>query len=156
MGWKDWVRKHLHWFDRQVENYPSEARRTLPPRPVQPSRPAPAVRRTPPPAAPSRARHRLGEPRRTRPDSDTDIDPRFGHPLASAAPYWIEEPEPHDHRHHGHAVDHSSTDTGGSGHVTHHHDSGGWSGGHTSHDSGGSFGGGYDGGGSSCGGGGGD
>jgi hypothetical protein len=183
MGIKAWLNKHLGWFDRQIENYPSEARTSRPPVPPTPVRrssegargPAgttgPVVRRSP--APPSRApRHRLDEDRR-RPDSSTDIDPGYGGIAASAAPYWIDEPagSHHDHRHHGHAVDHSSAPDTGSSHTTHHH-GGGWgdSGGHTSHDSGSSFGGGgssydsgssfggggYDGGGSSCGGGGGD
>jgi hypothetical protein len=183
MGFKDWVRKHLGWFDRQIENYPRAT-------PATPAPPRPPVtksdldrsaaahrtqgrRTTPPapPAAPSRARHRLGEPQRRRPDSDTDIDPAFGQPLTSAAPYWIDQPAPHDHRHHGHsaAAEHRSEDNTSSGYTAHHsHDSGGWGGhSHGSHDSGGHHGGsfdsgsssfdsgssgGFDGGGSSCGG----
>ena len=150
MGLRDLVRKYLHWFDQQVENYPAEDKR-----PAQPVHRAPAVRRTPPPAppaAPSRARHRLDEPRRSRPDSGTDIDPAFGMPLASAAPYWMDTPGHHDHRHHGQAVNHEPTDTGSTNTGHHHggghhdggggHHSGGFDGGHHhggGHDGGGGF-----------------
>lgn len=151
MGFKDWVRKHLGWFDRQIENYPTHARTPRPP-----SGPPP-VRTAPPP--PPRARHRLDETRR-RPDSDTDVDPGFGGTIASAEPRWIDvPPEHHDHRHHGGGPGHGPVDTG-STNIAHHgghhghqqHDSGSWGGHqHGGFDGGGHHGGGYDGGSASCG-----
>jgi hypothetical protein len=134
MGFKDWVRKHLGWFDRQIENYPSEANR---PRPVPPAAPArrnpvgstgPAVRRSPA-APPARApRHRLEPDRRARRDDYDDIAaPGIGAAaLESAEPRWIDESGHHDHRHHGHsaAAEHRVEDSGQSHHTTHHHGGG--------------------------------
>jgi hypothetical protein len=145
-------------FERQVEGYglPADGARPAPaPRPAQPVRPVQPPRR-PAAATPPRApRHRLEPDRRRRDDNEaTDYIP--GLPVESATPHWIDVPGAHDHRHHGHAVEH---DSGSRHHGGHDHGSSWSSAPDTSHHSGGhdhgSGGGGHDGG-SSCGSGGGD